>query len=354
VAPSPDATVVIPTHERAESLRTTLESLTAAHESGRNPGFAVIVVDDASTDATADVVASAAAETSLPIRYERLEENRGSYAARNLGASHARGSLILFVDDDIIVGPDHIARHAKAHSEEGPRTLVLGDRWEFTQDAAARFVGGHFGTFRAEVEEWIRSGLRELGKTPYGRNQTTTVDTCDMSISRDALEAIGPFDEEFRWIGDQEFALRSLENGFEIVWDPEIKSFHNDPRWSFRQYCKRIEDGSRAAPLLARKHPSTHDKGQMIRENGPVNSDDPLALRMKKLVKAFLARPRVLAALHAAADHSSRLPYGVARRLYWGIVGVHVFIGIREGLAPERGSFANAEKTTAREARRPQ
>jgi hypothetical protein len=311
----------------------------------------VIVVDDASTDDTADVVASTAAETSLPILYERLEVNGGSYVARNAGASQARGSLILFVDDDILVGADHVAAHLRAHSEEGPETIVLGDRWEFSSDAVDRFAMGRFGRFRLEVEDWIRGGLADMGKSPTGRNRTATVHTGDMSITREAFQSLGPFDEEFRWIGDQEYALRARERGLEIVWDPQIKSFHNDPRWNFRQYCKRIQDGSRAAPLLARRHPTVHDKGQMIRENGPISDADPISLKLKKRVKAFLARPRALRALHTAADHSSWLPYSVARRLLWGILGVHVFIGVREGLAEERASLLDAEEAAAGQSR---
>jgi GT2 family glycosyltransferase len=338
---------VIPTHERAQTLTRTLESVIHAFDSGLNPGFEVVVADDASRDGTSQVVESAASRTSLSIRLEHLEVNGGSYAARNLGADAANGSLLLFLDDDMIVGPDHMARHAAAHDEEGPDTIVLGDRWEFTPEARARFAQGHFGRFRVEVEEWLKGEVTGGGLTATGRNESTTVDTCDMSIARETFQALGGFDEGFRWIGDQEYALRAREAGVGIVWDASIKSLHNDPRWSFDQYCKRIEDGSRAAPLLARRHPAVHHKGAMLRENGPISPADPLGLRIQKRVKTLLARPRVLSALHAAADHSSWLPYPAARRLLWGILGVHVFIGVREGLADERGLLLDAEKPAA-------
>jgi glycosyltransferase involved in cell wall biosynthesis len=354
VSSAPDITVVIPTHERAASLRRTLEALIGAYDSGRNPDFGVVVVDDGSRDSTPEVVSSVAARANLPIRYQRLPANRGSYSARNVGASLAGGSLILFLDDDIIVGPDHVARHATAHHNEGPRTIILGDRWEFSSDAVDRFGPGHLGRFRLEVEDWIRGGVADLGTTPSGRNRTSTIHTGDMSIARETLEEVGPFDEEFRWIGDQDYALRSLEKGIEIVWDPEIKTLHDDPRWSFRHYCGRIEDGSRAAPLLATRHPSAHGKAEMIEANSELSRSDPIALTIRKLAKAFLARPRPLRALHVVADHSSWLPYSVTRRLYWAILGVHVFKGVREGLDDERRLRLSAEKPPAWNAGRPQ
>jgi glycosyltransferase involved in cell wall biosynthesis len=338
---------VIPTHERAATLAATLESVIKASESGLNPDFEVVVADDASGHSTAEIVDSAAARTDLPISHRRLEINRGSYAARNLGAAAANAPLLLFLDDDMIVGPDHVARHLDAHREEGPDTIVLGDRWEFAPEAQARFAEGHFGRFRLEVEEWLKGQVTGGPVTSTRRRETTTVDTCDMSISRESFQSLGEFDEAFRWIGDQEYALRARENGIRIVWDPEIKSLHNDPRGSFEQYCRRIERGSRAAPLLASRHPSTHGKGAMIEQNGQLARSDPTSLRLKKRAKAFLTRPRVLRGVHAVADHSSWLPYGIARRLYWGILGLHVFRGVRDGLGQEEASGLGAEEARA-------
>jgi glycosyltransferase involved in cell wall biosynthesis len=351
VDPEPEVTIVIPTHERPATLASTLDGVIKAFESGLNPDFEVVVADDASQDSTAETVESAAARTELPISHRPLETNRGSYAARNLGATGARGSLLLFIDDDMIVGPDHVSRHMTAHREEGPGTIVLGDRWEFAPEARARFAQGHFGSFRSEVEEWLKGQVTGGPVTATGRRETTTVDTCDMSISRETFQALGEFDEAFRWIGDQEYALRAREEGVKIVWDPQIKSLHNDPRLSFEQYCKRIERGSRAAPLLARRHPSTHDKGAMIEQNREIGPSDSARLRLKKRMKAFLTRPRVLRGLHAVANHSSWLPYGIARRLYWGVLGLHVFRGVRDGMGQEEASGAGAEEACAGQSR---
>jgi glycosyltransferase involved in cell wall biosynthesis len=354
VSESPEISIVIPTHERTATLEVTLESVVKAFQSGLNPAFEVVVADDASQDSTAETVETAAARSELPITHRRLEANRGSYAARNLGAVTANAPLLLFLDDDMIVGPDHVARHLAAHGEEGPNTIVLGDRWEFAPEARARFAEGHFGRFRLEVEEWLKHQVTGGPVTATGRKETTTVDTCDMSISRETFQALGEFDEAFRWIGDQEYALRARERGIRIVWDPQIKSLHNDPRVSFEQYCRRIERGSRAAPLLARRHPSTHDKGAMIDQNRKISPSDSAPLRSKKRTKAFLTRPRVLRGLHAVADRSSWLPYGIARRFYWGILGLHVFRGVRDGLGQEEASGLGAEEARAGQSSGPQ
>lgn len=86
----PDVSVVIPTRNRAHWLPRAVRSALAA-----GSDVEVIVVDDASTDATPHVCAE------LPgIRYLRLDENRGIAGARNAGIQEARGAFVAFLDDD--------------------------------------------------------------------------------------------------------------------------------------------------------------------------------------------------------------------------------------------------------------
>ena len=83
--------VIIPTHNRAHLITRAVASVLAAIR----PGDEVIVVDDGSTDNTAEVLAPFASN----IRYFRTE-NRGAGPARNFGLQHARHPLIAFLDSD--------------------------------------------------------------------------------------------------------------------------------------------------------------------------------------------------------------------------------------------------------------
>jgi len=82
--------VIIPTHERPHLLRRAVESARAA---GTN--VEIIVVDDASKDATEEVCRSL-----KEIKYVRLERNQGVAAARNIGLLFSTAEFVCFLDDD--------------------------------------------------------------------------------------------------------------------------------------------------------------------------------------------------------------------------------------------------------------
>src|SRR5690242_8788112 len=105
-----DVSVVIPTRDRAETLERTLDVLAA--QKAPPGGFELVVVDNGSTDATADVLRRA--QERLPVPLAALHEPRpGPAAARNAGVRRAAGNVILFLGDDMApAGADLVARHA--------------------------------------------------------------------------------------------------------------------------------------------------------------------------------------------------------------------------------------------------
>lgn len=98
-----DASLIICTYNRAESLRDTLGALRAlsVHPSRQ---WEVIVVDNNSRDRTREVVEEVQREWPL-LRYE-FESEQGLSHARNHGISCAQGEVILFTDDDVLPEPD--------------------------------------------------------------------------------------------------------------------------------------------------------------------------------------------------------------------------------------------------------
>ena len=113
--------VVIPTFRRPKALRLTLDALARSQP----PPDEVVVVDDAAEPGTSAVVE--------PFR-DRLritllsQERRGAAAARNAGARAAGGELLLFLDDDMLVEPAHIAAHVATHGAFA-NAMVGSDRW---------------------------------------------------------------------------------------------------------------------------------------------------------------------------------------------------------------------------------
>ncbi|HMB72113.1 MAG TPA: glycosyltransferase [Gammaproteobacteria bacterium] len=141
----------------------------------------VIVVDDASEDATADRVAEIASADSR-VRLVRLETNGGSYVARNAGARLATGVLVMIHDADDWSHPQYIERQIEA------------------LDAYPSAVG--------VKSHWIRvdEGLQTLG-TWMPRDSIFELNFSSLMFRREILDVLGGWDE-VRVAGDAEFYAR--------------------------------------------------------------------------------------------------------------------------------------------------
>jgi glycosyltransferase involved in cell wall biosynthesis len=102
---TPTITVLTATHNRADKLRRLYESLTLQSYTD----FEWLVVDDGSSDDTADVVAALIAEASFPARYI-YQANRGRHVALNLGVREAAGAFCAVIDDDDWYAPNGLER----------------------------------------------------------------------------------------------------------------------------------------------------------------------------------------------------------------------------------------------------
>jgi glycosyltransferase involved in cell wall biosynthesis len=115
--------VVIPTFDRASELTATISSLCASRL--RSPGSVeLIVVDDGSARPAEDHVLAVEVPSRFTLRVVR-QENQGVGSARNRGFTEARGPVVLFVDDDMIVLPDMLQGHLDAHRSR-PGSVVFG------------------------------------------------------------------------------------------------------------------------------------------------------------------------------------------------------------------------------------
>ncbi len=200
--------VVIPTHNRAETLGRALDGVLAQTLAP----LEVIVVDDASTDGTAAMIA---ARGDPRIRLIRHDVNRGAGAARNTGVAAAQGALIAFQDSDDDWMPGKLARQATMlaslpdeyvavfctkidygrdrRSDARPERLRYGPRRVLcVPDPLEPFAGGdlHARLLRGNV----------IGP------QTTL-------IRRTAFEAAGGFDARLRNNEDWDFFIRLSEQG---------------------------------------------------------------------------------------------------------------------------------------------
>jgi glycosyltransferase involved in cell wall biosynthesis len=103
--------IVIPTRNKAPRLRLTLACLAEQRVGAIIDAFEVVLVDDGSVDDTVEVIADY--RDRLPLRVVS-GPGAGRAAARNTGAAHARADYLVFLDDDILTGPDFVAAHLAA------------------------------------------------------------------------------------------------------------------------------------------------------------------------------------------------------------------------------------------------
>ena len=115
------ASVVICTRNRAASLQRTLESVEAATRPSGD--WELLIVDNGSTDHTADIVDSFKGR--LPIR-RVVEPEAGLSRARNRGVTEATGEYIIWTDDDVVVDPGWLAGYLAAFSKHPTAALFAG------------------------------------------------------------------------------------------------------------------------------------------------------------------------------------------------------------------------------------
>src|ERR1043166_5591302 len=118
----PRISVVIPTFNRAQLLRSSLESL--ATQSLPVEQYEIVVVNDGSTDETVAVCQEF--ETRVDLRCQSID-NSGISAAKNLGLFMAVAPIVLFFDDDDLATPRLLEHHLRAHADHPNETdAVLG------------------------------------------------------------------------------------------------------------------------------------------------------------------------------------------------------------------------------------
>ncbi|QDU84202.1 Hyaluronan synthase [Planctomycetes bacterium Pla163] len=239
----PEITVLLATHNRCDIL---LDCIAGFARQLVRPGtLEIVVVDDASSDATSRVLPHV--RTNVRVVYDRLPRGAGASAARNLGLPVARGARVLFVNDDTIPAPDLVRRHLEAHRELGAGAMVLG-------------------TFR-QPDDILANALNRVlddGNLVFGYAGFVAGEelpgghfyTCNASVDTEVVRAIGAFDEGYGECGgeDTDIGLRLIAAGQRLFFRPECQATHRH-RLSFEDFRRRQHRVARAHVRLYFDHP---------------------------------------------------------------------------------------------------
>jgi glycosyltransferase involved in cell wall biosynthesis len=232
------ATVVIPTHNRRESLQRLLHALAA--QSVHAETFEAIVVADGCSDDTADAVRSSGAPFALSV----IElPHLGAAAARNRGAAVARGDVLVFLDDDLDPVAMLLEEHLQMHQRH-PGALVLG----CSQPVAASRT-----LLDAERCRWWQDHILELRRLDH-RFTYRDLHSGNFSISAELFRAVGGFCEDLPCREDYELGARLLARGVEFVFCEGGFGYHHDGTDLARSVRRAFLEG-RADVLIAHRHP---------------------------------------------------------------------------------------------------
>lgn len=182
---TPTVSVVIPTHNRLATLADAVNSVLAQGEFVHQ----LVVVDDGSTDGTADYLAELAADRRVTI--VRHDTALGASAARNAGMLVASGDLIAFQDSDDIWLPGKLAKDLAA----------------FEADSSLGFLSSHFIRLSERGAEFLPTRLTEADLTPTVCAANSLVSTQTLVGRAGVLRAV-PFDESLRRFVDWEHSVR--------------------------------------------------------------------------------------------------------------------------------------------------
>jgi glycosyltransferase involved in cell wall biosynthesis len=184
--------VVVPTHDRRRLVLRTLRSILWQRE----VDFEVIVVDDGSSDGTAEVVAGLG---DARVRLVRHDTAQGDAAARNRGVAEAAGEWLAFCDDDDLWAPDKLARQLQAARDTGCSWVYTG---EVHVDAGGMVVGGSPPMPPAALVE----RLAQANVVPGGCSAVL--------LRREALAGEEPFDgRRYRHFADWDLWIRLARRG---------------------------------------------------------------------------------------------------------------------------------------------
>jgi glycosyltransferase involved in cell wall biosynthesis len=233
----PELSVVIPTHDRRDLLRACLHSF--EQQSASAETFEVVVVIDGSTDGTAEMLS--AYRPVFAVRVLR-QEQAGAAAARNLGATAARGRVLLFVDDDMTASRSLVAAHLAAQANDDA-VVGVGVIHRRIPCGADRFAQLRAQASHEHYEHLLARPLTHLDC--YGGN---------FSVSRYLFEQVEGFSVDLPMLNDYEFAYRLHEAGARFLFVPDAEVTEERPD-DWREIVADRERRGRIAVDLYRRDP---------------------------------------------------------------------------------------------------
>jgi glycosyltransferase involved in cell wall biosynthesis len=201
----PFVSVIVPVYNGGNFLHRCLDALFASDYAD----FEVIVADDGSTDTSAEIAREKGAKV-IPT----AQRQSGPAAARNLAAKHAKGSVLLFVDADVVVKIDTISKVANSFAENAEISALFGSYDD------APFEKNFLSQYKNLQHHFVHQTSNPEASTFWAGLG---------AVKRDAFLSVGGFDGDrfaVPSIEDIELGVRLRHAGHSILLDKNIQGKH--------------------------------------------------------------------------------------------------------------------------------
>ena len=315
------ASIVIPTFNRPNSLQRTLRSLEG--QDGLVGEYEVIVVDDGSAKATESVSFNG---FGYPIRYVK-GPHRGATHSRNQGAKIGNGEVLVFVDDDVTLSTSAL-RELTATCMAAPNRVAIGNLEDRSPEPNSVFARVMLGQ-RAGVQQ-----IQDDELIPFVECNTQLLavrksDFFDLGMLTDPTGGWPNWD-------DVDFGYRAHHAGFQIIkcacaigthWDCALSDLESaSDRWYRAAF---------SAPKLFQVHPELFRYIKMFDDKSPQSwRDDSPSLLLRKFGRSISALGpcrRTMEILVSMLEGYLPNPQ-LLDPLYRWIIGGQIYLGYRDGI----------------------
>jgi glycosyltransferase involved in cell wall biosynthesis len=324
-----EVSVIIPTYNRVRSLQDTLKSL--AEQTLAASRFEVIVVDDGSTEKVENRFLDG-----FPfVLHYIYQDNQGDAEARNTGAQNSSADLLVFLDDDVIVGKDYLAAIVEAH-EDSTNKIVVGTQILWIEE-------GNPPTGGSEIPGY------QLGDQSLTKIKFSDVCSNNMSIRRESYHSIGlmeslNFSGSSMWC-DVDFSYRAYLKGFGFYLSNKAVCWHRDyVLENFENQKTRWREAAYRAVTLFEKYPQLSQEIPMFVDKTPIDLRfDSLELVLRKLARQLTSSQLFMWVLEILEGFLSERNIfdGFTRHLQRWIIGGYIYRGYRSGLQEKSGRMQN-------------
>jgi hypothetical protein len=199
--------VIIPARNAGADIGACLAALRA----GERVPDEIIVVDDGSTDSTGNLAEA------WDVTVLRVNGGRGAAYPRNVGVRASHGDLLVFIDSDVVVHPDTLARFVSRFEADTELAALMGSYDE--KPSCSELLSQYRNLMHCYTHQ-------------HGGRRASTFWTGCGAVRRDVFEAVNGFDERYHAMEDIDLGRRIARAGHRVELDPAIRCKHRK-RWTF-------------------------------------------------------------------------------------------------------------------------